>query len=222
MNLASDRQERAARMRMSLEAGNDTKESNWQQQVTTFLRKRDAHRSTCRSDMRQANRDTKFPTLLSCERGELALELDFLRRERAYLQGLTEATGSLRTSAVQKLDALSDAMNTVIFAIDSGVYQTTDALLNARQKLQQKYRSSLEESLLLLRADRALTWISLLLQDGQNEGAPRFSSCFQAQEPTLRAVLASMTGSTALLPSLRKLQGCQTTGSGAMTNASAD
>lgn len=208
--LASERQERAERLRPLLPTI-ATRDAQAQKAFAAYLTKRAAYRQQCRQDLREANRDTKLDVLLRCERGELTLEREWLLHQRDQVRALTEATATTRTAATQATDALVAAINTIVTAIDSKVYASADVLMDSRLKLAQKYRTPLQDALLRLRADRALSWTALLLDDAAADGAQDAPAvpCLQTEEGALRALLsAPAVDGDSLTTHLRALAAC--------------
>jgi hypothetical protein len=121
-------------------------------------------REKCRSDIRKSNRDTKLRVTLMCYRSDLTLQMAFLRKENAYLKQLTGLSETAKAKALGMHANLSDAMATIVLAIDSGVYEDPLQLESAKKKLWQQYQNPRYVGLSLLRADRALGWIGLLAQ----------------------------------------------------------
>jgi hypothetical protein len=136
-------------------------------------------RDQCNTAIRRANRDTKLAVTESCFRSDLLLQMSFLRREASYLKQLMGLREDRRALALAANKNLSDAMATIIDAIDSGVYERPENLSAAKRKLWQQYSRQRYLTLGLVRADRTLAWIGLLgqrisqlLQDGApNEAA---------------------------------------------------
>jgi hypothetical protein len=121
-------------------------------------------REKCRADIRRANRDTKLPTVLSCYRSDLMLQMAFLRKESTYVKQLTGLSPAAQESFALTYKKLSDAIATIITAIDSDVYEATEEVESAKKKLWQNYQYPRYLSLGLIRADRSLGWIGLLGQ----------------------------------------------------------
>lgn len=212
------RSARAATLRKQI-AASAKREAIWGEQHAAFLQKRIEYRIACRADLRQANRDTKLPTLLRCYRGELSMEREELRREREKIAGLAGVSAEVRTEALQRINSLHEAIGTLLSAIDSDVFQDTPPVTSAREKLQRAYRSHVFTARAFLRADRALSWTALLLSDlpASGSGVTLTGSgmtvtgkriCLQRQETVLRAIVKGETGSTVLPMTLQALQSC--------------
>lgn len=199
----TERANRADLLRKNL-APHLKRENQWQMKQAEYLQKRTGHRVSCRAEMRQANRDTKLPTLLRCFRGELTMEREKLRQEREYAAQTLGIGDALRAAATKKIDLLRDAINTITFAIDSGVYGTQEAVASARQKLHLNYRAKLDGLRTLVRAEHALSWDALLLTDldKQTTGTGSVAlknDCLTVQETALRTIVSQGTGSTVKL-----------------------
>ena len=93
--------------------------------------KRTELRRSCRSDVRRSNRDSKLPTMFRCYRATLSLDLEDLRKEKALLAD---------SKALGTHSELSDAISTIIAAIDVGIYETEEGLMEAKTNLAKKYR----------------------------------------------------------------------------------
>ncbi len=149
-------------------------DSQFRSHAETFRRKRAELWRTCREDLRRANRDTKFPTVLRCFRGTVTLEKDFLVDESDWLSVMPGVPSAIRSVTVSRLDLLREALNTVLLGIDGKVYATTDDILEARKNLLEKYRIPFATSLLTARAEMLLTWnqelILTLDSTFQNDG----------------------------------------------------
>lgn len=131
------------------------KEENYQ--------KRAEHRATCRADMRKANTYTILSTALRCYRAELTLELERLRKERDYIETMPGVTDDIRWLALTRNDLLLDAMNIIVTAIDSDVYQNVDELEEVKQNLLTHYRKPKWLMDVRLNADRLSAWTATLL-----------------------------------------------------------
>ncbi|MEK7218741.1 MAG: hypothetical protein AAB728_04720 [Patescibacteria group bacterium] len=223
----AERQARAddLRPRMAFDAKRDAARA---EQHAAYLAKRTEHRIACRADLRQANRDTKLPTLLRCYRGELSMEREELRKEREYIALLAGISEGIRKGFFAQLDAIREAIQTIMNAIDSDVYEDATQVAVARGKLQRVYRSPFFAARTLLRADRALSWTALLLADLEATGSgvtvnESSRECLSKGEATLRAIQLGTTGSSVLSVTLNDLGACAAqavvTGSGSSSSA---
>ena len=160
---AADRAKRIENFHTLLLQG-QKKEQQYRERLSTYLRKRADNRRTCRDDLRRSNRDTKMTTLLRCYRAELTLQKEFLLQQKDYLTDAPGITTDVRKIALGRLDLLLDAINTVVFAIDNGVYQKEADVMEARKNLLERYRLPAWSALTIVRADRMLSWIAYILQ----------------------------------------------------------
>jgi hypothetical protein len=191
--IREDRAKRAENLRTVLLKAKKV-DAQYQERLAAYRKKRAEHRRDCRDDVRRSNRDTKFPTLLRCYEGELSLEKDFLQFERTSIEELPAVTTLSRRAAADRASILLDAIDTVLFAIDSGVYTNADDLTEARANLTNRYRAPYRSALALTRADRTLAMISSLIirldatgADGTEPDAAR--KCLTTQETNLRLLL---------------------------------
>jgi hypothetical protein len=138
-------------------------EALFREKEAAFRKKQAAYRAQCRDDLRRANRDAYFVTLLRCYKGDLGLERDELSKQRDALATMAGLSPAVRINARNRLDLLTDAMDTVVLAIDSEVYESPDDLLEARQNLLQKYRKPWWDAIAAVRADQTLTWTQYLI-----------------------------------------------------------
>jgi hypothetical protein len=138
-------------------------DAQYHEKLATFVRKRAENRTQCRADIRKANRDTKYPTIQRCYRGDLTLEREYLQEQRTYLEKLPGIRPSVRALTLDRLQLLQDAINTILFAVDSGVFKTEADLAEARKNLRTRYRTPFSESLITLRNDGLITFLSALI-----------------------------------------------------------
>ena len=90
-------------------------------QIENAEKRRVQNRSTCATDLRQANKHTQLPIALRCYRGELNLHIDILRKERNLLENMPLSSEELQTESLQVLDALIDAMSSIVNAIEKAI-----------------------------------------------------------------------------------------------------
>ncbi|MFA6038812.1 MAG: hypothetical protein WCV62_03885 [Candidatus Peribacteraceae bacterium] len=209
----AERAARALNMRKQLVAGSK-RDATRAREHADYLRMRTELRIACRADLRQANRDTKLPTLLRCYRSELSLEREELRREREYSALLAGVDDGIRKAFFTQVDALREAIQLIINGIDSDVYEDTVQVADARGKLQRVFRSKFFAARTLLRTDRALAWTSLLLSDLEAAGASgstvhgMLQACLLSEEATLRAVQRGDAGTDVLPVALGTINAC--------------
>ncbi len=236
------RDERAQRTKDFLEsfAAFQKSDLQWREKQAAYERKRVQHRADCRDQLRRANKDTYFGTLLLCYRGELTLEEEHLPPQRTYLAGMPGVSPDIRSHALDRLDVLADALKTIVFAIDSGVYTSANDLTEAKQNLYSRYRIPFQDSLAVLRAGRTLAWVEKLILDldavkaeetAKNGSAnPSWDTgrlCLTENEATLKTLLGTDVRDRAaslakLLPVIQKcIQKISSVPAAAMTGSGA-
>lgn len=166
-----------------------------------FFRMRGERRRACRDDLRRANKTALLNVLLKCYGNELTALKDFSGKQKTALQTIVGLTPFVRTEAVKNADKLTDAISAILFAISSGVYDSQEGLLEAKQNLFTKYQLPLWESWMTVRIDRTLTWIAYLIRNidtlraqesekGLNRTALHDArACLMTQESALRPLL---------------------------------
>ncbi|MBU2213665.1 hypothetical protein KJ996_03445 [Patescibacteria group bacterium] len=159
------------------------------------------HQILCRDDVRRSNRDMKLPTLFRCYRGALTLDLEALRKERTNLDDLIGATLEAREASLATINALMDAIATIVDAIDDGVYGSQKDLEEAKHNLAERYWIPKWIASTKLRADEMLTWTSYfletiapqLIENGFNEEYAEVLTnayaCFEDAELRITAVI---------------------------------
>ena len=133
-----------------------------QAQIANMEKRRVQNRSTCAADLRQANKHTQLPIALRCYRGELNLHTDILRKEKNLLETMPISSEQLQTESLQVMDALIDAMSSIVNAIDTKVYASLQDLEETKQNLREVY---LEPKWLQdnkVKADVLLSWSASL------------------------------------------------------------
>lgn len=197
--LIKDRAARAKDLRARILKGKKA-EAEFLVQRAAFRKKRAELRRDCRDDLRRANRDTKFSTLQRCYRSDLTLERDFFLDERMYLDALQDVTKSINAAAVDRVNLLVDALNTVLFAIDNNVYHEEADILEARTNLHTRYRVPTWNAVALVRADRALSMLAALIIDLDAAKLPASQDvrgCLTMNETSLRLLLEHGTANAA-------------------------
>ena len=122
-----------------------------------------SHLDRCHTEIRSSNRDTLLPVTQQCIKGQLIIERDALKRDRAILEQLPGLTEPVRTTILQKSDALVAALQTVIDGVDARVFSTMAQLKDVRANLLTQYRQPYWLAMTQARADEALTWVASLL-----------------------------------------------------------
>src|SRR5207248_1138314 len=135
----------------------------YHEKQTNYWKKRAVLRSQCREDMRRANKDTLLATEERCYKSDRTLELDFFTARRDYIANLPGITKTVRSNALDRLDLLTDAIKTVTFAIDSGVYASTNDLMEAKTNLLTKYSQPFANAFLTARTDREISWLAYVI-----------------------------------------------------------
>jgi len=121
------------------------------------------HLDRCHTQIRASNRDTLLPVTQQCLKGQLIIERDALKRDRAILEKMPGLTEPVRTALLQKIDALTDAIQTIIDGVDAHVFTTMTQLKDVRANLLTQYRQPYWLAMTQARADEAMTWIAHLL-----------------------------------------------------------
>ncbi len=159
-------------------------------------------RMLCREDIRKANRDALKRVTLACFRATLTLELEMLRKEKQYIEEVAGPTGEFRARAVASIERLSDAVSTIITAIDAGVYGSKADVQEAKINLEKSYRVHRRHALALLATDRSIIWVTHLMvrlddirttADLQEEIRLKLDdaiACMEVRKTTLEALLA--------------------------------
>ena len=168
---------------------------------TVYLLKRNVFRETCRDDYRRSNKATPFKTTLRCYGTELGNLKDFMGTQGEVLQGTAGLTAASRAQSIARAELLRDAVDTVLFAIQSNVYSTKEGLLEAKHNLYKKYQLTLWDAWAIVRADHALTWSAhiiakidtLRIQEATQKldraALSTARECFVSQEKILRQLI---------------------------------
>lgn len=190
--LKADRALRADGLRIQLTKDKKA-ETEFRTQFAAFIAARAALRSRCRDDLRRSNKNTKFPTLTRCYTDDLALEKELLEKRRTRLENMPGVSDAVRNAALSKLDALTDAVDTIMFALESNVYGVPEDLSETKKSLLEKYRMPYWDAMLLARADRALSLASSLILRIDALPSPETyasaRSCLATEESALRLLL---------------------------------
>ena len=72
--------------------------------------KRTEHRRKCAEDLRRSNRDSRLSILLRCERGQLALSVELLRKRQQQLASLPGLSPTVREQGLSAQARLIDAI----------------------------------------------------------------------------------------------------------------
>ncbi|MBU0458930.1 hypothetical protein KJ652_03065 [Patescibacteria group bacterium] len=125
--------------------------------------KRKQHGDSCLMELRMANRDTKLPILFRCYRAQLTLNLESLRKEKAFVLNMPGISEDKLNQATSSIDNLTEAITTMIDGIDSVVYTTKESLEESKVLLAENYRTPYWKAQEELRADYLLTWAAYFM-----------------------------------------------------------
>ena len=118
----------------------------------------------CKDNVAKSNPNVRLPIMLKCYRGELTLDLEGLRKERAFLDKLPGTSDEAKKQLDESIVPLMDAITAVIDGIDAGVYTTEEGLVETRKNLAERYRAPYWLSQSALRADGLLSWNSHIIR----------------------------------------------------------
>jgi len=134
-----------------------------QKQIQKNLKRREEHRTECAEELRSASKFTKIPIALRCTQADLQLELEILRKEKEHIEVMPGVTEDTRSLALTRLDLLTDALQTIVTAIESDVFQAVGELKEAKQNLRITYREPFWLLQLKLQAEKLQTWNASLM-----------------------------------------------------------
>ncbi len=140
------------------------KQKSWEEELGRYKQKIASFRATCRATIRKANRDSLMSQSSACFRGDLLLQVSFLRKQQIYISSLPGISEQTLSGATFAINNLVDAEMTIVDAIDAKLFQTMDDLTNTKQKLLTQYRAPYWLALSKIRANQQLTIISLMLK----------------------------------------------------------
>lgn len=197
---------------------------NFRSEASAFNKEHDQRREQrrlkrleCRTAVRSANRDSIVPITESCYRATLTLDLEILRKEKQYIETLPNIAEDVRGSAKFHNQNLADAISTIIQAIDAGVFEGKEGLMEAKKNLGVSYREHYRLAMTRLRIERATNWLNhllLRLRDVEVTAAPPAPvltkiqttiECLELREEQLRALLP-MEDNDALIAAFRQAQ----------------
>lgn len=101
--------------------------------------KRATARRACRELLRRANRDARTGVLLQCYADDLTATRELFALQREEIALLPGVSTGFRSLAIQRLDVLDDAMQTIVEGIDVGVLGTEEAALETKHNLHKRY-----------------------------------------------------------------------------------
>ena len=160
-------------------------------------------RRECRRQMRLASSYTKFDTALDCYRIEMNLNLAKLQKQRSYVEVVPGVTDDIRWLTITRIDLLIDALEVIINAIDSDVYQSIEEIQEVKGNLLENYRKPKWLMMTRLRADKLLTWTKnlmtrielmekqVVLEEGVTEKLVEALTCLQEEEDILESSISS-------------------------------
>lgn len=122
-----------------------------------------SHIQRCNVDVRSANRDTLLPVTLQCYRSQLIMERDALRQEQDIIRQWPGLPDAQRSAMQESGDALLNALQPVVDAIDAKVFSTFDMFRNVRSNLLTQYRKPYWLAAARVRASGAMTWLDFML-----------------------------------------------------------
>lgn len=143
----------------------ETKQTAWENSLADIRERQATHRRNCRESVRRANRDQLMPTLNSCYKADLQLDITMLREQLLYVQAVPGSDATLRAAATGAIFTLIDAENTIINAIDTGLFTKQEALEEAKRNLRATYRVPYWFAMTRVRADWELTWIAFMVKN---------------------------------------------------------
>ncbi len=153
--------ERSKAFRKSILQTNDSLEK-LREDKRSNLQRRAEHRRKCYEDFRSANRYIRFSIALRCYRAELTLNMEYLRKERIYIEKMPGVTEDTRALAITKINILLDAITSIVTAIDSNVFESVKELEEAKLNLLTMYRKPKWLMITKLKAENIMTWTASL------------------------------------------------------------
>jgi hypothetical protein len=137
---------------------NELKLKGWEGALKTGNERLAAHRSECREAIRRANRDQLMDRTTQCMRGDLLQDIAMLRIRSQMIAATPMVDPLLKAAATGAIAKLTDAQMTIVDAIDTGLFEQTTQMEEAKKNLRLTYREPVWSALTRLRADRQLTW----------------------------------------------------------------
>ena len=122
-----------------------------------------ANRERCREDLRRANRDAQFSTLLHCYQRELVLDRGLHEKKRQYMESIPGISSVLRDQALLAEDAFLPALDALLKGVENDVFTDREDLIEAKKNFHSAYRVPALLAELRVEADRSLTWVAHLL-----------------------------------------------------------
>lgn len=205
---SSDRALRADQLRESLGTPGNP-EDTYLKTLDAYVKKQTKRRTDCHRELREADKNTQLSVLERCYRTDLTAEREFLGHQITYITNLPGVTSSVRADALRQINLLSGAMDTIVTAIDSGVFQKKEDVAESRVRLLQNYRTTTWDVLSSVRADREISTLDLLLSKNGVSQNETLQQCLLTEENALREYLGESPASRPpLSPILAKTQEC--------------
>lgn len=146
----------------------------------------------CREDISKSNPNLRLPIMLKCYRGELTLDLEDLRKERAFLDKLPGTSDEAKSQVDESIVPLMDAITAVIDGIDAGVYTSEAGLVETKKNLAERYKAPYWLAITTLRANGLLSWTSHMIrridlvmvgtEDTDEDGLKNTRGCYEDSE----------------------------------------
>ena len=187
---------------------------------TTLRQKRAELRRDCRETLRKANRDQRLPRLSDCMKDDLQKTLEMVTARGTSIAAAAGVQGDVKELIAARNELLRDALDTIITALDAGVYTDEEGLVEARNNLREKYFKPYAALLPQLHAEHALSWISHLLvrADSLKKSGTlseqvlgkvvEAEACLFTEEDSLSQAIDSNETISSISQSLERLPGC--------------
>lgn len=104
-------------------------------------------RTTCRAEIRQANRETILDTQVRCFRREMSTWRTRLLKEEAFLTRIPGLLPGMTAMVQQRSKDLREGINAVITALDNNVFKSEAQLLEVKRNLRSKFNQPLRVAL---------------------------------------------------------------------------
>lgn len=182
--------------------------------------KRAELRRDCREMLRKANRDQRLTRLSDCMKDDLHMTLEMVTARGTSIAAAAGVQGDVKELIAARNALLRDALDTIITALDAGVYTEEEGLFEARDNLLEKYFKPYAAFLPQVHARHALSWISHLLvrldslkksstlSEQVLEKIVEAEVCLLAEEDSLSQAIDSNETSSSISQSLGRLPDC--------------
>ena len=197
---------RAKDFRIQMMTGRKAQQAGYDAE-SALRSKRATARNACRDRLRKANRNERFSALLLCVKQDFGTTLETVRKRQDSLG--SRAGVSIDTTSLIRArgDLLIDALDTVIQAIDAGVYSNEDELIEAKNNLRDKYMLPYQTLLPRSDTEHALAGIAHMLLRSSEMDRPELpeevriaieqsDTCLMTIEKTIESLTAPETLST--------------------------